>query len=160
MSNQEYISVAEYAKIKGISKQAVYKQLNNKLKRFSIKVDGKTCLKIEALTDIEKEQLNEIEQPIEQPIDNQIQPFLQEQIAEKDKTIQSLLRQIESLQEQNANLTNLLQNSQMILAAEKQLQLTEAASKEQEREAESQEQEKKKDKKGFFGFFRKRDKAE
>ena len=28
---KEYLTVAEYAEIKGISKQAVYKQLNNKL---------------------------------------------------------------------------------------------------------------------------------
>ena len=41
MNEKEYITVSEYAEIKGISQQAVYKQLKNKLKPFLIMVESK-----------------------------------------------------------------------------------------------------------------------
>lgn len=136
MNKKPYLSVSEYAAIKGISKQAVYKQLNNKLKGFLTEVDGKKYIVLSALTEEERRRVEMVEQPIkqpvEQPIDNPIQPLLERQIAEKDKTIESLLRQIENLQAQNSKLTDmngqlaeLLKNSQVLLAAEKQQQFIE-----------------------------------
>lgn len=118
---KEYISVSQYAEAKGISKQAVYKQLNNKLKPFLKVVDGKKCLDISVLTEIEQPKVNQVEQPfnqVEQPLNNQVESLFAKQIEEKDKTIQSLLRQVENLQEQNGRLTELLHNSQYLLAAE------------------------------------------
>lgn len=118
---KEYISVSQYAEAKGISKQAVYKQLNNKLKPFLKVVDGKKCLDISVLTEVEQPKVNQVEQPfnqVEQPLNNQIESLFAKQIEEKDKTIQSLLRQVENLQEQNGRLTELLHNSQYLLAAE------------------------------------------
>ena len=111
---KEYISVSQYAEAKGISKQAVYKQLNNKLKPFLKVVDGKKCLDISVLTEIEQPKVNQVEQPL----NNQVESLFAKQIEEKDKTIQSLLRQVENLQEQNGRLTELLHNSQYLLAAE------------------------------------------
>lgn len=143
MKDKNYISVSEYAALKGISKQAVYKQLNNKLKNFLIEVDGKKFLDLSVLTEEERKKVEAVEQPqnqqfdnqfqpVEQPKENQIQPLLESQLAEKDKTIESLLRQIENLQLQNSKLTDmngqlaeLLKNSQVLLAAEKQQQLIE-----------------------------------
>ena len=121
MTKKEFLTVAEYAEIKGISKQAVYKQLNNQLKPFVEVVERKKCIKIEALNEVEKEQFNRVEQPfnqVEQQFNNLFQPLFEKQIEEKDKTIQSLLRQIENLQEQNSRLTELLHNSQYLIAAE------------------------------------------
>jgi DNA-binding protein Fis len=118
---KEYISVSQYAEAKGISKQAVYKQLNNKLKPFLKVVDGKKCLDISVLTEVEQPKVNQVEQPfnqVEQPLNNQVESLFAKQIEEKDKTIQSLLRQVENLQEQNGRLTELLHNSQYLLAAE------------------------------------------
>lgn len=127
MNTDKLITVSEYAAAKGISKQAVYKQLNAKLKEYLVEVDGKKYLKISVLSAAEADRLNEVEQPIEQPFNqpstNSIQPILEAQLAEKDKTIESLLKQIEKLQEQNGKLTDLLQNSQVLLAAEKKLYL-------------------------------------
>lgn len=154
MSEKEYISVSQYAKVKGISKQAVYKQLNGKLKEFVIVVDGKKCLSLSALTEEERQKLNQVEQKVEQQLFNEIQLLLEEQIAEKDKLIQSLLGQIESLQKQNDTLTEniqkqndtlteLLRNSQVLLAVEKKEQLIEST-------------EEHKKKRGIFGIFRKR----
>jgi DNA-binding transcriptional regulator GbsR (MarR family) len=117
---KEYLTVAEYAEIKGISKQAVYKQLNNKLNNYVETVEGKKCLKISILEEGIQPNSTKVEQPI--------QPFLEAQIKEKDKTIDSLLRQIEALQEQNTRLTELLHNSQVLLAVEKQALIQEQAS--------------------------------
>lgn len=145
MKNESYITVSEYAALKGISKQAVYKQLNNKLQPFLIVVDGRKYIDRAALTEVENQKLNEVEQPLNQPLNNQSQPFLESQIAEKDKVIESLLRQIENLQEQNSKLTDLLRNEQVLLAAEKKLYL-------------EQETATTKEKKGIFGIFRKKQK--
>ena len=129
MEEKKYISISEYATIKGISKQAVYKQLNNKLKKFVVMVENKKMLDIAVLT---AEELNQVEQPlnqplnqVEQPIDNHLLLLLEKQIEEKDNTIKSLLAQIESLQEQNGKLTDLLNNSQILLGMEKKKQLLE-----------------------------------
>lgn len=132
MSNKEYLTVSQYAEIKGISKQAVYQQLNKQLKEFSILVNGKKCVNISILTADELDKLKQLEQQLEQPVDkveqvelNQFQALLESQMAEKDKVISSLLRQNEALQEQNTRLTELLHNSQVLLAAEKQLLIQE-----------------------------------
>jgi hypothetical protein len=150
MNERKYISVSEYAELKGITKQAVYKQLNNQLKPFLIVVEKKKYILLEALSEVEKERLNEVKQPIEQPFNNLFQPFLEKQIEEKDKQIESLLRQIDLLQEQNGKLTELLNNSQYLLAAEKQILLNEKNPEPIEAEQPPRER------KGLFSRFKKR----
>ena len=149
MSDKKYISVSEYAEIKGITKQAVYKQLNNKLKPFLIVVENKKFIDLSALTEEERERFNNGLTTEEQPLNNQIQPFLESQIQEKDKIIESLLRQVENLQEQNSKLTDLLHNSQVLLAAEKKLYIEQGT-------AAAPDAVEVKEKKGFFGWFRKK----
>lgn len=166
MHNKELISINDYAALKGISKQAVYKQLNNRLKPFLIEVDNRKYISIKALSQEEQTKLKDIEQPF-QPFQPQVeqpsQPsptFFEQQIAEKDKQIESLLRQIETLQGQNTQLTNLLQNSQVLLAQQNQLLLgetkKESATTEENAAQDTQEpQEERKKKKGFKLFGRK-----
>lgn len=150
---KEYLTIAEYAEIKGISKQAVYKQLNNKLKDYIEIVENKKCLKISVLEESIQPHSTKVEQPI-QPVSTEveqpIQPVWEAQLKEKDKTIDSLLRQIEALQKQNDKLTDLLQNSQMLLAVEKQ-QLISAQEAKTEDTAEPIQQ---KPKKKLFDIFR------
>jgi hypothetical protein len=153
MNDKKYISVSQYAKIKGISQQAVYKQLKNKLKDFLIVVEGKKCLKIEVLNEVQQQSLNEVQQPIQQPFNNPIQPFLQQQIEEKDKTIESLLRQVETLQEQNGKLTELLHNSQCLLAAEKKLYIEQETKQENKETISTAEP---KERKGFLSLFKRK----
>ena len=162
MSDLNYLTVAEYAAAKHITKQAVYKQLNTKLKAFLVVVDGQKYIDKAALgipTDADKStiepDLNEVEQPlneVEQPLNNHFQLFLQAQIEEKDKTIESLLRQIESLTQQNERLTDLLHNSQVLLAAEKQQQMLIVQANNKEETEETHE------KKSIFSIFRKKNK--
>lgn len=127
---RDKITVSEYASIKGISKQAVYKQLNNQLKNWLIVENGKRYININALSENE---LKKIEQPVQQKSEPVVQQnstseneFLRQQIQEKDKQIESLMsqiqekdKQIERLQEQQGTLSELLRNSQVLLAAEK-----------------------------------------
>jgi len=160
MHNNELISISDYAALKGISKQAVYKQLNNRLKPFLIEVDNRKYISVKALSQEEQTKLKGVEQP-SQPFQPQVeqpsQPsptFFEQQIAEKDKQIESLLRQIETLQGQNTQLTSLLQNSQVLLAQQNQLLL--GATTEESAAQDTQEpQEERKKKKGFKLFGRK-----
>lgn len=140
-----YISVSQYAEIKGISKQAVYKQLNGKLKEFLIVVDNQKFIDLNALNEVERERLNNIEQPVEQQFNNSFQLFFEKQIEEKDKQIESLLNQIDQLQDQNTKLTDLLKNSQLLLAVEKKVMLEETTENQKEK------------KKGFLNIFKRKE---
>ena len=155
MRNENYLTVAEYAAAKHITKQAVYKQLNKGLKQFLVVVDGQKFIDKAALGDSVETELNKGEQPFEQPLNNQIQPFLQAQIEEKDRTIERLLRQIESLSQQNERLTDLLHNSQVLLAAEKQQQLITAQTESEEQPTEPQEEKKRN---SIFSFLKRKNK--
>ena len=73
--NKDYVTVSQYAEIKGISKQAVYKKLNNQLKDSLILVKNQKCLKIEVLDEVERESLNQVEQPLNQPLNQVEQPL-------------------------------------------------------------------------------------
>ena len=48
--SDELITISEYAKIKGISRQAVYKQLPTKLSKYVVMVDNKKYLQRAVLT--------------------------------------------------------------------------------------------------------------
>jgi hypothetical protein len=153
-----YISVSQYAEIKGITKQAVYKQLNGKLKEFLIVVDNQKFIDLNALNEIEKERLNNIEQPVEQQFNNSFQLFFEKQIEEKDKQIQSLLNQIDTLQEQNTTLTQLLRNSQVLLAVEKKVLLDDTLQEDfiKEEPPTKEEEDQKQKKKGLLNIFKRK----
>ena len=127
---REYITVAEYAALKGISKQAVYKQLNNQLKEFVIMVENKRYIAITALSDDELAQVEQLS--VENSTENSTEfnnnstdystefiAYLQQQIAEKDKTINALLAQIAEHQQHAAELSQIIQNSQVLHASDK-----------------------------------------
>ena len=114
---KQFLSISEYANIKGISKQAVYQQLNKKLKDFVQVIDNQKFISIQAL---DENELKKLEQPVEQEFNQVEQPveqaFLISQLEEKDRQIDRLMKQIENLQE-------LLNQSQRLQAADKQLLL-------------------------------------
>ena len=56
----KYLTVSEYAKLKGISTTAVYKKLNGSLKPFQTVVNGKKCLLSTVLELDEKEVSNQV----------------------------------------------------------------------------------------------------
>ena len=124
---KQYLSISEFAEIKGITPQAVYKQLNNKLKDFLIEVESKKYIKIEALSESELKKVDKLFDNDfnnnSQEFNNHFQPFFEKQIEEKDKQIESLFEMIAEKDKQIANLQNLLNQSQQLQAMEKQLLL-------------------------------------
>lgn len=99
MNNNEYISIAEFAERANISKQAVYQQLDKKLKSYFKEIDGKKYINIKALdlyneensNDSEFNKLNEIINTLSETIKvlNQQLTVKDEQIAELTKTLQA-----------------------------------------------------------------------
>ena len=127
MEDKQYLSVSEYAEIKGISKQAVYKQLNNKLKNFVVEVENQKYIDRAALTEEQKQKVEQLFNPkveqIEQPFNPKFQPLLEKQIEEKDKQIERLFQQIEEKDKQIETLQNLLNQSQQLQAIDRKLLL-------------------------------------
>lgn len=100
----EFVSIKEFSKRAGISPQAVYKQLENKLQGYWKEVDGKKVLSLKALELFKSNQndnalLNEL---------TSIVNVLKEQLAAKDKQI--------------AELSEALKNSQQLVSQAQQLQ--------------------------------------
>jgi hypothetical protein len=148
---KEYFTVAEYAEIKGISKQTVYNQLKKDLKDYLIVIEGKKCIKSDVFNQVQSSSNPKIETDFQdfQPKIETLETILKAQIEDKDRLIERLLEQVDTLQAQNANLTEqigklteLLNNSQVLLAVEKNRYI----------EQETQ----KKEKKGIFRLFRKK----
>ena len=125
---KEYLSIKEFAAAVGVSQQAVYKQLNNKLKPYLKVVDNKKMLEKSALSlFVKEEKSNGVEQ--------QLINMLQTELNEKNKQI--------------AELQKLLDQAQRLHAAEKQrvLELEDKMAAEQIQEQEQQE------KKKWFKWF-------
>ena len=102
----EYITVSEYAKIKGVSVQSVYKQLNNRLKPFLIMVENKKCLLSTVIDEIETKNSTKVEQPfnnfstevLNQSLIETLQKnieILQNQLEVKDEQIKQLNERLE-----------------------------------------------------------------
>ena len=106
MDQDEYISIAEFAKRAGLTPQGVYKQLNNRLSTYVKVHNGKKRISIKALelflsTDVNQvdNQFNNQFNNFSQPVDNQIIEVLREQLADKAKQIEQKDAQIERLQD-------------------------------------------------------------
>lgn len=96
---KEYLSIKEFAAAVGVSQQAIYKQLNNKLKPYLKVVENKKMLEKSALElFVKEEKTNQVEQ--------QLINMLQTELNEKNKQI--------------AELQKLLDQAQRLHAAEKQ----------------------------------------
>ena len=102
MDNKDYMSIKDFAIKVGVSQQAIYKQLNNKLKKYLKVVDNKKYLHISALKeylDIEENSTNE------QQLLNLLQTTidtLKEQLQEKDKQIANFQKQQDQEQQLRA----------------------------------------------------------
>lgn len=127
---RDYITVAEYAAVRGISKQAVYKTMKTGLSGYVrvVSLDGKQQKVLDAsvLSSEERERWENdvgkpqaVPDPVAAPAFDAAQrafDLLEDQIKEKDKLIESLMAEIAEkdrhIQEQSVNLANLLKTSQ------------------------------------------------
>lgn len=111
----EYLTIKEVAEIAGVTQQAVYKQLNNKLKKYYKEVEGKKRLHIDVL----KEFNSTVEQNVEQPLNKSLTTsltttieLLSKQLDQKDKQINDLNDRLKEAQELNRNQQILLKQEQ------------------------------------------------
>lgn len=140
-----YITLAQYAEIKGISKQAVYQQ--SRLKGVIIELYGYKSVPLSVLTEAEIQAFQAISKENQQEnqgfqdkfnqenkenqqenqgfqgVENQEFQgdsaeeiaFLRKQIAEKDKQIETLLLQLANAHNFDTQLAELIHNSQVLL---------------------------------------------
>ena len=95
--NNEYLSIKDFAAAVGVSQQAIYKQLNNKLKPYLKVVENKKMLEKSALELFKKEEkVNEVEQ--------QLINMLQTELNKKNEQIEALQQLL--CQEQQLNAMN------------------------------------------------------
>ena len=104
----EYITVSEYAKIKGVSVQSVYKQLNNRLKPYLIMVENKKCLLSTVIDEIETNHSTEVEQPFN---NHSTESLNQSLIETMQKTIEVLQSQLSVKDEQIKQLNERLEQA-------------------------------------------------
>lgn len=92
---KEYLSIKDFAAAVGVSQQAVYKQLNNKLKPYLKVVENKKMLDIAALELFKKqEKTNQVEQ--------QLINMLQTELNKKNEQIAELQKLLSQEQQLNA----------------------------------------------------------
>ena len=146
---KEYLSIKEFATAVGISQQAVYKQLNNKLKEYLKVVDGKKMLDIKAL-ELYKINDDSTKNSTSCTTDEQqLINWLKEEIKEKNKQIALLQAQIEKEQQ-------LLNQEQQLRMVEQQKYLElQSKYEEQDNQEPVNVVEEEPKKKGFFSrlFF-------
>ncbi|MBR6878415.1 MAG: hypothetical protein IKM95_03400, partial [Bacteroidales bacterium] len=111
MDQEEYLSIAEFAKRVGLTPQGVYKQLNNRLSTYVKVHNGKKRISTKALELFLSTDVNQVDKPfnnkfnnVYQPVDNQTIEILKEQLDIKDKQIEQLQQDLRTSREDLARL--------------------------------------------------------
>lgn len=104
----DLITVAEYAKAKGVSVQSVYKQLNNRLKPYLKEVDGKKYLLSTVLTEIQPNNSTAVKQPFNNHSTEVLNQSLIEMLQKNNEVLQ---RQLEIKDEQIKQLNERLEQA-------------------------------------------------
>lgn len=94
----EYLTVADFAERAGVTKQAVYKRLNNQLNKYVIEQNGRKLIKSSALNDLYSDVSQAKSQPVEQQLNNQLIELFKAEKEEKQKIIDMLLQEKATLQ--------------------------------------------------------------
>lgn len=98
MEKNKLLTIKEFAKLSGKSKQAIYKQLNNRLNQYVQLVDNQKMLEYRALSEVYGV---EVEQPSQPKLNNPINPInpnstdIQPIIEVLQTTIDTLQNQLE-----------------------------------------------------------------
>lgn len=168
--SKEYITIAEYAKIKGVSTSSVYKRLTTTLQPYYIEVEnGKKALKSEVL-EVEGLRVDNLSTPnLTTPPQEDVNPsstsfqpsYIDELLKEKDKQIEELKKELAAARQMcEEKDTFIMENTKKLLAALEQSQ--ELQRNNQILMARQQEVKQLDDgkKKGFFDKLFRRDKKE
>lgn len=130
MSENKYITISEFAKAVETSNQAIYQQLNKRLKPYYKVIDNKKMLSVQAIEDVYSKRVDidnkSTFQAENQELINQLNLHikdLQEQlsVANADKQVKD--KQIAYYQEENKSLRNMINQEQSLHAGTIQTQL-------------------------------------
>lgn len=126
---KRYISVAEFARLKGVSQQAIYKKLNNTLNPYVVIVEGRKMLDATALelggvepTVKQQNQQNQSNQPLKgSTVENELKRLVEEQRA----TIEKLQKELEEARAQISHKDEIIENmtTRLLSMAETQQEL-------------------------------------
>lgn len=140
------LTVKEYAQMKNVTVQSVYKRLNAGLKDYAVEIEGKKYIKRSVLD------MPEAEEPVKEQ-----QPEQQEVKTYTEEYVQLLLERIEDLKQDKVDLQKALDQQQQLSLYDKQeiVRLQErlalaAPEPEQQEENTVQQPEPEPQKKGFF----------
>lgn len=110
---KDLVSIKEFSEMVGLSQQAIYKQLNGKLKKYSTKVESRIMLKTSAIEEVYGiKKFNQVEQLV----DNQVEKILNQ----NQQIIELLQKELEQKNKEIDNLQNLLDQQQRLNAIDKQ----------------------------------------
>jgi predicted phage tail protein len=139
MENNRLLSIKEFAKLSGKSKQAIYKQLNNRLNQYVQLVDNQKMLEYRALSEIYGVEVEQNSQPIQPKLNNLVnqnstdfQPIievlqvtidtLQSQLEVKDQQIEKLQQELakerQHAREQSEKISVLADQAQRLQLAQ------------------------------------------
>lgn len=123
--NDEYISIAEFAKRAGVSVQAIYKRLSTDLSTEFKLVENKKMLKTKAL---EKFGLNQVENQVEK-VENQVETInlLKKTIDLLEKELSLKNKEIEELHNRLRESHAMVQHQQELHAGTIQQQISDGA---------------------------------
>lgn len=142
-----YLKISEFATKAGVSRQTIYNDLTGKLTDFVKVIDGIKMLDIRALSIYGVKDTVKLDSQFTVKFDNDLTVFLQRQIEEKDKQIESLYKLLdkekeeakekdsqiqkyaEHIREQEKRLADLLEQSQQLNHNNQVLLLKEKESK-------------------------------
>lgn len=124
MKKDDYVTVAEFAKQVGFSRQAIYSRLDKDLTEFVKVVDNAKMINLDALTLFDKENTCKV---IDKQFDNSLLITLQATIDVLTKELDIKNVQIKDLNQRLSEAMELNKNNQILIAREQE-QLTSASS--------------------------------
>lgn len=132
---KDYLTVKEYATLKGCSTQYVYKLLQTKLNDYVVVVNGKKCLKISVLdegvesvaTKVANQVDNQVCNQVASPSASALEEELKRIIARNEDLVDSLREEIKAkdaqLSQMNEKIISLFETNQRLMENNQSLQL-------------------------------------
>lgn len=138
--NSDLLTVKQFAEAVGITQQAVYKQLNNKLNKYVVVVEGRKMLKISALEGFEN---NQVDKRFNNQVDNKFNNQVETILNQNQQIIDMLQKELNEKNQQIAELQRIIDQQQKLslVAQQRVLELEE---KLKEPEAQQEQEPKKK----------------
>ncbi len=132
--DKKYYTVAEFAKIVGVTRQTVYKKMATELTSFCKEINGQKMISYQAFSKFAVNDLQDAACKVNVTSDNNLTEIIRifdkqlseqySQITEKDLQLTRKDEQIEKLQEQIAELTKAFREAQALHAGTMQRELT------------------------------------